>query len=96
MRLEHLGNLLKEWNGANGAVPQSFTVAGADAFKSYTQGFFFDLAVNLNKPLMSMGPMLRCGRNSYIAFLRYAQASRVNHVAMNLKVSRRPAREVLE
>lgn len=92
MRLEHLGDLLKEWNGA---APQAFTAAGADAFKSYAQGFFFYLAANLNEPLMSMGPMLRGGRNSYIAFLRYAQALRVNHVAMNLKASRRPAREVL-
>ena len=89
VRLEHLGDLLKEWNGA---VQQA---AGPDAFKPYAQGFFFDLAANPNEPLMSMGPMLRGGRNSYIAFLRHAQALGVNHVAMNLKASRRPAREVL-
>ena len=40
--------------------------------------------------------MLRGGRNAYIAFLQHAQALGVNHVAMNLKASRRPAREVLE
>lgn len=90
VRLEHLGDLLKEWNGA---VQRA---AGPGAFKPYAQGFFFDLAANPNEPLVSMGPMLRGGRNAYIAFLRHAQALGVNHVAMNLKASRRPAKEVLE
>ena len=90
VRLEHLGDLLKEWKNA---VQQA---AGPDAFKPYAQGFFFDLTANPDEPLVSMGPMLRGGRNAYIAFLQHAQALGVNHVAMNLKASRRPAREVLE
>ena len=58
--------------------------------------FFFELTANLDEPLASIWPILRVGRNAYFVFLQHAQVLGVNHVATNLKGSRRPARVVLE
>lgn len=87
---QRLGSLIEQWNSA---VAQA---NGPQAFKPFAQGFFFDLDADPDAPLMSGGPLLRGGRNAFVRFLQQAQALGLNHVAMNLKASRRPAREVLQ
>lgn len=57
---------------------------------------FFDLSENPDHPAQRIHSGLRVGRNSLIEYLYWLKALGVNHVALNLKASRRPAREVLQ
>lgn len=65
-------------------------------FKPFAQGLFFDLVANPNHPLERIHSGLRVGRNSFKAYLEYLRGIGVNHIAMNLKASRRPAVETLQ
>ncbi|WP_020656647.1 LLM class oxidoreductase [Massilia niastensis] len=70
--------------------------AGETAFKPFAQGLFFDLADDPNHPVQRIHSGIRAGRNTLVDYLAALQKLGVNHVAMNLKASRRPAAEVLQ
>lgn len=69
---------------------------GEDAFKPFFQGLFFDLAEDPNHPAQRIHSGIRTGRNALVDYLSSLQAMGVNHVALNLKASRRPAFDVLQ
>lgn len=72
--------------------------AGAEGlgFKPYGYGSFFELAENPDAPLRYIGNRFTMGRNALIALWTLQQEQGVNHVALNLKPSRRPVEEVLQ
>lgn len=65
-------------------------------FKPFAQGLFFDLADSPSYPLEMIHSGIRIGRNSLLGYLNYLQDIGVNHLAMNLKASQRPASEVMQ
>ncbi|WP_118185983.1 LLM class oxidoreductase [Paraburkholderia phosphatilytica] len=69
---------------------------GAEVFKPYAQGMFFDLAADPNCPIVPIHAGLRMGRNALIQYLETLGAAGVNHVAFNLKPSHRSAKSVME
>lgn len=79
-----LADVVSTWRAACGHIQ-----------KPYGYGAFFDLLDDPDAPLQS-GRGLRIGRNRLIELWRRQEAEGVAHVALNLKVCRRPAREVLE
>jgi luciferase-type oxidoreductase len=64
-------------------------------FRPYGYGAFFDLDTNPNTPLLRVGNGIRIGRTALIELWERQRDEGVNHVAMNLIPSRRPAEEVL-
>jgi len=87
---EHLTPIVSAWRDVVQRETQS------DIFKPFAQGLFFDLADDPDHPLMRIHSGLRVGRNRLIDYLDDLQQLGVNHVAFNLKASRRPATEVLQ
>ena len=69
--------------------------AGEGVFKPFAQGLFFDLSEDPNLPVQRIHSGIRAERNAFIGYLTRLQKLGVNHIAMNLKASRRPAKEVL-
>lgn len=70
---------------------------GADAgFKPYGYGSFFELAENPIAPLRYIGNRFTMGRKSLVDLWTQQQEQGVNHVALNLKPSRRPVEEVMQ
>jgi luciferase-type oxidoreductase len=65
-------------------------------FKPYAYGSFFELLDNPDAPLRYMGNRFTMGRNALIALWTLQQEQGVNHVALNLKPSRRPMEEVMQ
>jgi luciferase-type oxidoreductase len=65
-------------------------------FKPFAQGFFFDLDPDPNFPPHSIHSGMRVGRNRMVDYLARLEELGVNHVALNLKASRRPAEEVIQ
>ena len=82
----HLRELIAEWReGAEGL-----------GFKPYGYGGFFDLDDNPKAPLRYIGNRITMGRSTLIDLWTMQQNQGVNHVALNLKPSRRPAEEVMQ
>ncbi|OUL72743.1 LLM class oxidoreductase [Paraburkholderia hospita] len=67
----------------------------AHGFKPFGYGIWFDLDVNEDARL-STGPVLRGGRHALIEFLKAQEEAGVNHVALNLKPTRRDPVDLLE
>lgn len=88
--LEQLAPLMGMWKEV------THRVIGEGVFKPFSQGMFFDLAEDPDYPVVRIHSGIRTGRNSLIQYLEALRGLGVNHVAMNLKASRRPAIEVLE
>jgi len=65
-------------------------------FKPFAQGLFFDLAESPHHPIEKIHSGLRTGRNNLKNYLEYLQAIGVNHLALNMKASKRPVHEVME
>ena len=86
---EQLGPLIEMWRSVSGQA------AGQGVFKPFAQGLFFELSENPNLPVQRIHSGIRAGRNAFIGYLTRLQKLGVNHIAMNLKASRRPAKEVL-
>jgi luciferase-type oxidoreductase len=86
---EQLAPLLGMWR----EVTQR--VAGEE-FKPFAQGLFFDLLEDPNHPVQRIHSGIRAGRNALIDHLDALRKLGVNHVAMNLKATRRPTMEVLQ
>jgi hypothetical protein len=64
-------------------------------FKPYGYGTMFDLSSNSNAPL-EFGSGMRGGRNALLDHWRRQRDEGVNHVALNLKPSWRPASDVMD
>ncbi len=62
----------------------------------YGYATFFDLDANPDAPYQRFYNVVRIGRNALIERLLSHQELGVNHIALNLKPSRRPAQEVIE
>lgn len=86
---EQLGPLIEMWRSV------SAQAAGQGVFKPFAQGLLFELSENLNLPVQRIHSGIRAGRNAFIGYLTKLRKLGVNHIAMNLKASRRPAKEVL-
>lgn len=71
-------------------------VTGEETFKPFAQGMFFDLAEDPDQPPMPIHAGLRIGRRYLVDYLEHMQRRGVNHAALNLKSSRRPAKEVVQ
>ncbi len=82
----HLRELIAEWR--EGAIGLGF--------KPYGYGGFFDLDDNPKAPLRYIGNRITMGRSTLIDLWTMQQNQGVNHVALNLKPSRRPAEEVMQ
>jgi hypothetical protein len=59
-------------------------------------GAFVDLAEDSDVPLRSTHGGFRTGAKAFREYLLNAQEADVNHFALNLKVSDRPYREILQ
>jgi luciferase-type oxidoreductase len=70
--------------------------AEGQGFKPYGYGGFFDLVDDPKAPLRYIGNRISMGRKTLIDLWTMQQAQGVNHVALNLKPSRRPAEEVMQ
>jgi luciferase-type oxidoreductase len=88
------------WHGLDArqmtkVIPQWRSLTPSGGFKPYGYGVLFDLDANPDAPLHT-GRILRGGRNALIEFFADQREAGVNHVALSLKPTRRPALEVLE
>jgi hypothetical protein len=88
------------WHGLdarhmNGAAQQWHTLTSSNGFKPFGYGTLFDLDANPDAPLQT-ARILRGGRHALIEFLAVQRDAGVNHVALNLKPTRRPSLDVLE
>jgi luciferase-type oxidoreductase len=72
------------------------TSCGPERFKPLGIGGFLDLVGNQNEPFSRTRGGIRSGSKSLVHFLHEAQATGVNHIALNPKVSRRPYSEIMD
>jgi luciferase-type oxidoreductase len=89
VNLEQLATITQLWRQI---ISQE---VGAEVFKPFSQGLFFDLDEDPDHPAQAIRAGLRVGRNSLVEYLAELQKLGVNHFAMNMKASRRPAKEIL-
>ncbi|AUW60308.1 LLM class flavin-dependent oxidoreductase [Sphingobium sp. SCG-1] len=80
-----LGNVVAQWRAA---IP-------GGQFKPYGYGTFFDLDRNLDAPLRQTRG-LSIGRKALIELWKRQRDLGVSHVALNLKMARRPASEMMD
>ena len=78
-----------------GVVPQWRELTAHRGFVPFGYGTMFDLDTNPDAPLRT-GRVLAGGRHALIAFLEQQREAGINHVALNLKPTRRPSLEVLD
>lgn len=71
------------------------TAAGEKSAPNYGYATFFDLDDDPNAPYQRFYNVVRIGRNALIERLLAHQKLGVSHIALNLKPSRRPAKEVI-
>jgi luciferase-type oxidoreductase len=77
------------------AVPHWREVTSARGFVPFGYGTMFDLDTDADAPLQT-GRVLRGGRHALKDFFARQREAGVNHVALNLKPTRRPALEVID
>lgn len=77
------------------AVPQWREVTASRGFVPFGYGAMFDLDANPDAPLQT-GRILRGGRHALKDFFVRQRDAGINHVALNLKPTQRPALEVLD
>jgi luciferase-type oxidoreductase len=88
--LVRLSALLPQWRAA---VQRNH---GADAFRPFAQGFFFELDANPDAVLTERGPYLRGGRKAALRHFEAMERLGVSHVALNMKSNRRPVSDVMD
>jgi luciferase-type oxidoreductase len=76
-------------------VPHWREVTASREFVPFGYGAMFDLDVDANAPLQT-GRILRGGRHALKDFLMRQREAGINHVALNLKPTRRPALELID
>jgi len=77
------------------AVPHWREATAPRGFVPFGYGAMFDLDINPDAPLRT-GRVLRGGRHALKDFLARQREAGVNHVALNLKPTRRPAPDVID
>lgn len=77
------------------AVPHWREVTSSRGFVPFGYGAMFDLDTDADAPLQT-GRVLRGGRHALKDFFCRQREAGINHVALNLKPTRRPALEVLD
>ena len=75
-------------------VPHWREVTAARGFVPFGYGAMFDLDVNPDAPLQT-GRVLRGGRHALEDFFARQREAGINHVALNLKPTRRPALDII-
>jgi hypothetical protein len=70
-------------------------VDGENTFKPFSQGLFFELLEEPDAPVQPIHSGMAAGRNALLERLAQLREVGVNHVALNLRASKRPAKEVL-
>lgn len=88
------------WHGVDAKrmvdiVPKWREHTACFGFKPYGYGTFFDLDTNPDAPLQT-GRILRGGRHALLDLLATQREAGVNHVALNLKPTRRDALDLLD
>jgi hypothetical protein len=88
------------WHGSDVArlsavLPRWRAISTGGLFKPYGYGVMLDRLKDPNAPLQP-GRHLRAGRHALVGLLRYHEAEGVSHVMLNMKPSRRPAKEVMD
>lgn len=81
--------IVQSWN-------EAVEAEAPGVFKPFAQGLFFDLLEDPNAPVQPIHAGMAAGRNALVRYLDVLRGIGVNHVAFNLKASRRPVREVLQ
>jgi luciferase-type oxidoreductase len=76
-------------------VPHWLEVTAARGFIPFGYGAMFDLDVNPDAPLRT-GRVLGGGRHALKDFFARQREAGINHIALNLKPTRRPALEVID
>jgi luciferase-type oxidoreductase len=94
---EHMDGWI--WHQGNfdslGAIVHQWRSATAErGFKPYGYGTFFNLDEDPNAPIRTSGG-LRAGRKALVDLWKRQRDQGVSHVALNLKMSSRPAEDVL-
>lgn len=87
---EHVPALTRVWREALDEI------GGRELFKPFAQGLFFELASDPAQPPRPIHAGLSCGRRALVDYLGQLQDAGVNHLALNLRPSRRPASEVVQ
>ena len=64
-------------------------------FKPFVQSFYIDLSEDPDEAPTPIHLGFRAGTKTLTTYLEQLQLIGVNHVALNLKVSKRPAEEVI-
>ncbi|WP_429258103.1 LLM class oxidoreductase [Paraburkholderia sp. GAS334] len=82
----HVPKIIEMWRNSN----------KQHCFKPFGYGTYFDLSADPDEPMFVRGVMMRGGRKSLIDFWKRQRDQGVSHVALNLRVSRRPAIDVLQ
>lgn len=87
------------WHGdpmrMTAAVPHWREATETRGFVPFGYGAMFDLDVDPNAPLQT-GRILRGGRHALKDFLAGQRDAGINHVALNLKPTRRPALDIID
>lgn len=65
-------------------------------FKPFAQSLYLDLAQEPDEKVTPIHLGIKCGRNVLLEFLKVTRKIGVNHVALNLKFSSQPVKEVIE
>src|SRR5215218_4620982 len=65
-------------------------------FKPFAQSFYVDLSADPDEPPTPIHLGFRAGRKALVEYVRFVRDAGVNHIAFNLKYSRRSARDVVE
>lgn len=76
-------------------VPHWREMTASRGFVPFGYGAMFDLDVDADAPLQT-GRILRGGRHALKDFLLRQREAGINHVALNLKPTRRPALELID
>ncbi|MBN3560779.1 LLM class oxidoreductase [Amphritea spongicola] len=85
----HQEQLLRGWNTA-------VAEQGQGPFKPFAQSLYIDLSENPEEPSRPIHLGFRSGRNELLRFLLKLEQIGVNHVVLNLKYGRRPAKDVIQ
>ncbi|WGF90283.1 LLM class oxidoreductase [Marinivivus vitaminiproducens] len=80
-----LADITREWRDA----------VGPDRYKPYGYGHWLDLLEDPDAPLQ-VGRGVRTGRKALIDLWKRQRDEGVSHIAINLRISQRPARQVLD
>jgi luciferase-type oxidoreductase len=83
--LDTLPNVIQSWK----------SLIGPKYYKPYGYGTFFELDDNPNAPL-DWGRGVRGGRNALIKLWKQHEQLGVSHIALNLRISKRPAADTIE